>query len=198
MAALNLILCGEIPTAELVGNLAGLRVLDVTSTRINGMIMAAPTPIPTAEPATPTAPSSSNKLSREIPPWLGNLASLEWLNLSGCQFSGEIPSWLGNLTNLTQLRLNNNQLSGEIPAELGNLASLRWLDLVENQISGEIPAELGNLVSLEYLWLGANQLSGCVPGSLSEQLDRVIVWTTRDGGAVGQGPTAMLGGLPHC
>ena len=44
---------------------------------------------------------------------MGNLVSLEWLNLS----------W--------------NELSGEIPAELGNLVSLEWLNLSWNELSGE-------------------------------------------------------------
>ncbi len=43
----------------------------------------------------------NNQLSGEIPPELGNLAGLEWLDLGGNQLSGEIPPELGNLYSLT-------------------------------------------------------------------------------------------------
>ena len=71
------------------------------------------------------------------------------LTLANKQLSGEIPPELGNLTSLQGMDLNNNQLIGEIPPELGNLASLRVLYLNNNQLSGCIPPELGNLASLQ-------------------------------------------------
>ena len=89
------------------------------------------------------------------------------LDLSSNQLTGEIPPELGNLANLQELGLGGNQLSGEIPPELGNLANLQELGLSGNQLSGEIPPELGNLANLTELFLGGNQLSGCVPNSLS-------------------------------
>ena len=93
----------------------------------------------------------SNQLSGEIPPELGKLASLRWMNLGG------------------------NQLSGEIPPELGKLADLEGLDLGGNQSSGEIPPELGKLAALTDLILDGNRLSGCVPSSLSGQVDMEYV-----------------------
>ena len=69
-------------------------------------------------------------MSGEIPPELGNLASLEWL------FLKVEPVERGDTAGVGQPRqpgtvceLNDNQLSGEIPPELGNLASLEWLVL---------------------------------------------------------------------
>ena len=57
-------------------------------------------------------------MSGEIPPELGSLANLDWLNLKGNRLSGEIPSELGSLTNLRRLYLSGNQLSGCIPEGL--------------------------------------------------------------------------------
>ena len=83
----------------------------------------------------------SAQMRGEIPPELGNLANLRWLNLRYDQLRGEIPPELGNLANLEGLDLGHNELSGEIPPELGNLVSLERLDLDDNNLSGEIPPE---------------------------------------------------------
>ena len=73
------------------------------------------------------------------------------LLLNQNQLSGEIPPELGNLASLIGMDLGWNQLGGEIPWELGNLASLQWLHLDQNQLIGEVPRELGNLARLESL-----------------------------------------------
>ena len=124
-----------------------------------------------------------NQLSREMPLELANLANLEWLDLQVNQLSGEIPSELGNLANLRSLALHENQLSGAIPLELGNLANLALLALYNNQLSGAIPPELGNLANLTHLYLANNQLSGCIPSSLQDRLDMDF---------------SDLGGIPFC
>ena len=98
-----------------------------------------------------------------LPPELGNLAYLEWLDLSGNDLRGRLPDAFGNLRNLVELHLNNNSLSGNIPASLGNLANLESLDLSENNLSGEIPAGLGYLPRMDVVYLGGNNLSGCIP-----------------------------------
>ncbi|CAN0274063.1 unnamed protein product, partial [Ectocarpus fasciculatus] len=50
---------------------------------------------------------------------------------------GAIPPELGNLATLQRLNLRRNQLSGAIPAQLGALHKLTWLDLYDNYLSGE-------------------------------------------------------------
>ena len=114
-----------------------------------------------------------NQLSGEIPPELGNLAFLEYLNLGynnwgggGNDLTGEIPPELGDLSSLEYLDLSGNQLTGEVPPELGNLSSLVRMSLSRNQLSGEIPPELGNLARLEWMSLSGNQLSGEIPPEL--------------------------------
>ena len=107
-----------------------------------------------------------NRLAGMIPAELGNLSNLRELYLGGNRLTGAIPAELGNLSNLDRLFLWPNQLSGTIPAELGNLSNLRFLNLGRNRLTGAIPAELGNLSNLRYLYLGGNQLSGTIPAEL--------------------------------
>jgi hypothetical protein len=73
-------------------------------------------------------------LSGTIPPELGNLTSLQYLNLGANHLSGPLPPTLGNLANLTELHLIYNQLSGPIPPEVSNLDALNRLYLAGNPV----------------------------------------------------------------
>ena len=108
----------------------------------------------------------SNNLTGTLPAEIGDLTSLEFLDLVNNALSGAIPAEIWNLTNLEDLVLNANALSGAIPAEIRNLTSLRRLAFSGNQLSGAIPAEIGNLTRLEHLDLGANSLSGSIPAEI--------------------------------
>ena len=104
-----------------------------------------------------------NDLSGELPPELGNLTKLVSLNLSVNRLNGELQPELGNLTNLTEIHLQVNELNGRIPRSLGGLSNLSTLSLWNNRLSGTIPPELGNLTGLLLLDLHGNSLSGEVP-----------------------------------
>jgi Leucine-rich repeat (LRR) protein len=105
-------------------------------------------------------------LSGNLPPEMGNLSSLRYLNLTANQITS-IPPELGNLSSLQELDLGYNRLTG-LPLELGNLSSLQTFNLSENQLTS-LPPELGNLSSLQELNLGYNRLTGLPPelGNLS-------------------------------
>ncbi len=109
----------------------------------------------------------SNDLSGTLPESLGELSSLDTLNLGRNALTGAIPSGLGSASDLRVLFLQRNQLSGEIPPELGNLSDLVLLNLRTNQLSGAIPAELGSLANLHTLNLMGNQLAGALPAGLA-------------------------------
>ena len=109
-----------------------------------------------------------NRLSGQVPTWLGSRTGLRTLNLAGNQFTGTIPAELGNLTNVNQLWLAHNQLTGTIPVELGNLTNVTELHIDDNQLTGTIPTELANLSGLRQLFLANNQLTGCIPAGLRD------------------------------
>ena len=179
-------LTGEIP--EEIGNLIGLRVLNLFLNRLTGEIPSELGKLLNLReltiswnPLTGDVPEelgnlsnirsldlSWNRLTGPIPNDLGSLANLEHLAFQANQLTGEMPVELGNLTKLESLDLSRNELSGKIATELGNLTRLKSLDLSRNKLSGEIPADLGNLSRLEVLRLHGNRFPGCVPEVVRE------------------------------
>ncbi|CAN6684194.1 unnamed protein product [Malus baccata var. baccata] len=66
----------------------------------------------------------------QVPKFLGELKSLQYLNLSFASFGGEIPPSLGNLSSLNFLDLGWSQLSSSRNLNwLSRLSSLKYLDL---------------------------------------------------------------------
>ncbi|CAL9095547.1 unnamed protein product [Musa acuminata var. zebrina] len=60
------------------------------------------------------------------------------LSLMGNRLSGEIPRWIGNLTNTKNLDLEANQFPGHLPQNLGKRIFQNWTNLyrLEMQASG--------------------------------------------------------------
>ncbi|KAK1592650.1 hypothetical protein Q3G72_028278 [Acer saccharum] len=89
---------------------------------------------------------SNNNLYGEIPSALRNCTDIYILDLGDNKLSGEIPAWLGErASSLLILRLRSNMFYGKIPSDICKLSSLHILDLAINNLSGSIPSCLGNL-----------------------------------------------------
>ncbi|KAL5547086.1 hypothetical protein UlMin_006773 [Ulmus minor] len=106
-----------------------------------------------------------NHLSGHIPSSLQNLTHLTFFSLSGNQLTGPIPSWIGNLTQLTDLWLSNNNLTGFIPSSFRNLLRLKFFYLHDNKLNGLLPSWFGELSQLSDLTLGNNNFTGSIPSS---------------------------------
>ncbi|XP_052289540.1 receptor-like protein EIX1 isoform X2 [Citrus sinensis] len=81
---------------------------------------------------------SSNKLHGAIPEEIMDLVGLIALNLSN-HLTGPITPKIGQLNSLDFLDLSRNQFSRSIPSSLSQLNGLSVLDLSSNNLSGKIP-----------------------------------------------------------
>ncbi|XP_059309465.1 cuscuta receptor 1-like [Lycium ferocissimum] len=87
-------------------------------------------------------------------------APLITLDLSYNKLSGNIPAWLGNISSLTYLALSRNHLKGHIPPDYCRLQGLEVLDLSENNLVGAIPSCFSSSLNLEHVYLSKNLLQG--------------------------------------
>ncbi len=126
---------------------------------------------------------SDNQLTGNIPPEIENMTSLITVILSGNQLSGEIPVEITNLAthHLTYLSLGSNQLSGSIPSQFGNMTNLISLSLENNQLTGNIPPEIGNMTNLEGINLSGNQLTGNIPPQIGNLINLKHLYLTNNG-----------------
>ncbi|KAK3415149.1 hypothetical protein EUGRSUZ_H00710 [Eucalyptus grandis] len=109
---------------------------------------------------------SSNNISGEIHPMIGNMAQLSVLDLSSNYITGEVPRELRRLTSLLELDLHDNKISGTIPPEIGHLSTLRKLNLGSNKFGGSIPPQLGQCGSLWNLNLSNNEIRPSIPSEI--------------------------------
>jgi len=104
-------------------------------------------------------------LSGTIPPQLGDISQLTYLDLGSNSISGTIPSDTGKLSQLTSLSLRYNSISGTIPSETSKLSQLKDISLDSNSISGTFPPETSKLSLLEHLGMRDTSISGTIPSA---------------------------------
>jgi len=134
----------------------------------------------------------SNNTLAELPPEIGKLTNLEYLNVGASTESGSenqlstLPPEIGKLTQLKTLLVGHNQLTA-LPSEIGQLSQLEelYIGSKENQFTGlppeigqlsrlrvldcsfgylrVLPSEIGKLTNLTHLALNNNQLISIPP-----------------------------------
>ncbi|CAH2042862.1 unnamed protein product [Thlaspi arvense] len=103
---------------------------------------------------------NSNCFSGKIPPSIGNLSNLYWLDLADNKISGTIPvsdgktMGLDMLLKARHLRLDGNALSGPVPSNLNNLTDVNEMFLSNNQLTGPLPNLTG--MNLSYVDMSNN------------------------------------------
>uniref|UniRef100_A0A0E0JE62 Receptor kinase-like protein Xa21 n=1 Tax=Oryza punctata TaxID=4537 RepID=A0A0E0JE62_ORYPU len=111
----------------------------------------------------------SSNLAGMLPPAIGNLTFLRWLNLSSNGLHGEIPQSLGRLQHLRILDLGRNSFSGPDPAKPRNIPNLQKIGLDGNSLSGEFPPSIWNLSKLTVLQVYNNKLKGSIPTNIGDK-----------------------------
>ncbi|KAK3404336.1 hypothetical protein EUGRSUZ_K00646 [Eucalyptus grandis] len=100
-------------------------------------------------------------------PNFNSSSPLKELQLGGTSFYGELPASIGNLRSMEILNLQFCNLTGSLPRSMGNLPLLSYLGIGCNNFSGFIPASFANLSNLEYLDVGKNPFTVQPTSSLS-------------------------------
>ncbi len=98
-----------------------------------------------------------------LPEWVGELTSLEHLNLNINNIN-KLPNSISMLTHLEELSLWKNELE-VLPEAIGSLEKLKKLNLRLNQLN-HLPHSLGNLIQLKDFDLHDNRLKH-IPESIS-------------------------------
>ncbi|XP_022717799.1 putative receptor-like protein kinase At3g47110 [Durio zibethinus] len=88
------------------------------------------------------------------------------LSLSIMSLTGTIPPHLGNLSFLSWLDIKNNSFQGSLRVELTHLHWLKYISFAKNNFIGEIPSWFDSFPKLESLFLHDNYFSGVLPSSL--------------------------------
>uniref|UniRef100_A0A7I4FAR6 Protein kinase domain-containing protein n=1 Tax=Physcomitrium patens TaxID=3218 RepID=A0A7I4FAR6_PHYPA len=129
-------------------------------------------------------------LSGEISPAIGNLHSLQYLNLQYNNLTGEIPYLMSQLQQLEFLALGYNHLNGPIPSTFSSLTNLEHLDLQMNELSGPIPSLIYWSESLQYLMLRGNYLTGSLSADMC-QLTQLAYFNVRNNNLTGPIPDGI-------
>ncbi|XP_064955670.1 putative receptor like protein 25 [Musa acuminata AAA Group] len=89
-------------------------------------------------------------ITGQIPPSVGNLTELEYLDLSSNNVVGSIPETIGSMVHLETLNLFDNSVAGQLPETMGRLHCLKSLDIAYNELSGQLPTTMGDLCNLTF------------------------------------------------
>ena len=110
----------------------------------------------------------SYALTGPLPDELYDLPELRTLYLGGFNLGGTLPPEIARLAQLEQLFLWDAGLGGPLPTEITQLTNLRRLDLSYNDLLGSLPPELAKLTELQRLDLSYNEFSGTIPAELGD------------------------------
>uniref|UniRef100_J3L7N8 Uncharacterized protein n=1 Tax=Oryza brachyantha TaxID=4533 RepID=J3L7N8_ORYBR len=89
-----------------------------------------------------------------LPEWLGQLVSIDEINIIDCPNLTSLPKSIQNLTALRELWLQRCKGLEILPEGLGLLASLKKLLIMDCPKLTFLPESMMNLTGLEELWLG--------------------------------------------
>ncbi|KAF3512387.1 hypothetical protein F2Q69_00005435, partial [Brassica cretica] len=99
---------------------------------------------------------------------LGNLTSLEKLDVAYNRMEAEIPYSMSRLTRMKFLRIAANHFSGVFPHPICNLSSLLFLSIPDNNFFGKPRLDFDKVFpDIQVLFLNGNNFEGEIPSSLA-------------------------------
>lgn len=130
---------------------------------------------------------SDNPLNAPVPPNLGNLEGVVWLDMTRCNLSGTLPA-APLPPSLELLNLENNSIGGSIPWQQWSASGVKSLLLASNRLTGTLPTSLPDSQLID---LSHNALSGTLPAELLPHLPS-ITFSVAHNQLTGQIPNASL------
>lgn len=117
----------------------------------------------------------NNNLGGELPPELGDLTDVYFIELEENSISGVIPTELGDLVALEVFGLDGNfGITGPIPSQLGRLTLLYYFSAVETSLTSSLPTEIGNMAALEVFDLTKDlNNNGGITGALPTEFGKL-------------------------
>ncbi|KAJ4750064.1 Disease resistance protein RGA2 [Rhynchospora pubera] len=89
-----------------------------------------------------------------LPEWLGSMVALKDLEIGGCKNMHSLPSSIGGLTSLEKLNISNCPNLGNLPAGMEGLKALELLQIIECPNLKVLPEGLlQQLKNLDELWI---------------------------------------------
>ncbi|WVZ15030.1 hypothetical protein V8G54_012596 [Vigna mungo] len=146
----------EVPIPSFVATMTSLTHLNLSDTGLMGNI-----PPEIGNLSNLLYLDLSDAANGTIPSQIGNLSNLLHLQLTGCYY--ENVDWLSSLSKLCYLHLSDTRLlvgGMPIPSFLGSMTTLLHLDLSYAGFMGNIPPQIGNLSNLLYLRLRGDYFVG--------------------------------------
>ncbi len=100
---------------------------------------------------------------------LGNISTIESIELGKNSLSGSIPSeWFTLKNSLYKINLQLNSLSGTFPVQITKLTSLTsFISSGNLKVSGPLPEDMAPLTKLNYFDVAFMNLNGTLPANFS-------------------------------
>lgn len=101
------------------------------------------------------------------------MSNLETFALSFNKLTGDVPSFIGDFPKLENLAMAYNNYRGTIPESFAQLTKMKLLDLSGIGIPGEIPSFISNYIHLTAFAISDNQLKGRIPSSFFDKMTQL-------------------------
>jgi Leucine-rich repeat (LRR) protein len=106
---------------------------------------------------------NNKNLKGSLPAELGDITSLEELELIKSGLTGEIPTAMGNLVNLHTFNIRDSKtITGEVPATFAGLSNLKTFSIKGTGIDGEVPELSSTLATCDLTDLSCYQSANTV------------------------------------